>query len=409
MNDFSVIRRLAIEYNRLLPTTNNYDLLKLQRAVNDNKMIRPVVLIDEVPWHEMNTDGSLTLECKDSFLREVEYYLRRKMYQYKYFPADMILPEFIPVRKVVHHSGIGVEINEEIIEQGDDNNIKSHMYEDGLEDEEDLEKLHNQIVTYDKEETERRVVLLSEILNGILPVKIVGIEAATVGTWDQLSELRGVTPILMDLIDRPEFMHALVRKLTDIKLNTLLQYEKLGLFEANPYTLHCTSSVASDLEHPADGSPRKLENVWGRGVAQIFATVGNDMHEEYDIDYMKETVGKCGLVYYGCCEPLDRKIDIVEKIPNLRKISITPWADVNVAAEAINGRYVIASKPNPAAVAVSALDEDNLKKEIAEILDACSKNSCSVELTLKDISTCKKNPENIIRWEQIVMDMVKNY
>ena len=53
----------------------------------------------------------------------------------------------------------------------------------------------------------------------------------------------------------------------------------------------------------------------------------------------------------GCCEPLDRKMDIVEKIPNLRKVSITPWADVNVAAESIGKKYVLAAKPNPASVA----------------------------------------------------------
>ncbi len=133
------------------------------------------------------------------------------------------------------------------------------------------------------------------------------------------------------------------------------------------------------------------------------------MHDEFDIEYMKKTVGQCGLVYYGCCEPLDKKIDIVEKIPNLRKISITPWADVQIAAEAINTKYVLSAKPNPAFVSEPILDEENLKKELNNILDACKKNNCSCDIVLKDISTCHKRPENIFNWEKVAMDMVKNY
>ncbi len=80
---------------------------------------------------------------------------------------------------------------------------------------------------------------------------------------------------------------------------------------------------------------------------------------------------------------MDKKIDIVEKIPNLRKVSITPWANVDIAAEAINKKYVLSSKPNPAAVAVPVLSKDNLKKEIGTILAACKKIAVLVISSLK--------------------------
>jgi len=100
-------------------------------------------------------------------------------------------------------------------------------------------------------------------------------------------------------------------------------------------------------------------------------------------------------------------MDIVQTIPNLRKISITPWADVNVAAEAIGRKYVLSSKPNPASVAVDRLDHRQLRKEIKAILDACQRNGCACDLVLKDISTCNGRPQNIFEWEQVVMEMVK--
>jgi hypothetical protein len=101
-------------------------------------------------------------------------------------------------------------------------------------------------------------------------------------------------------------------------------------------------------------------------------------------------------------------MDIVSKIRNLRKVSITPWADVNVAAEAIGKKYVLAAKPNPASVAVDRLDEAGLRKELGTILEAARRNGCACELVLKDISTCNRRPENIFAWERIAMEMVRN-
>ena len=113
-------------------------------------------------------------------------------------------------------------------------------------------------------------------------------------------------------------------------------------------------------------------------------------------------------MYYGCCEPLDKKIDIVEKLPHLRKVSITPWADVDVAAEAIGSRYVMANKPNPAAVSVK-LDEDALRREIGRTLAAVKRNGCSCDIVLKDISSAGNDLNNLVRWERIVMEMVEDF
>jgi hypothetical protein len=212
----------------------------------------------------------------------------------------------------------------------------------------------------------------------------------------------------MDLAERPEFMHRTVRRLHDVQWDAVRQIEALGLFDNDPHSLHCTPILTSDLPGPDfDGEHVALRHVWGRAVAQIFASVSGAMHEEFDIAYIREPMSRCGLVYYGCCEPLDRKMDIVQTIPNLRKISVTPWADVNIAAEAIGTKYVLASKPNPAAVAVDRLDPENVRRELTGILDACRRHGCPCDIVLKDISTCNGRPANIFEWEQIAMDMVR--
>ena len=408
--DRQTLRELTYKYFEIAHCERNRQKIELHKAVNDLRMKRPVVLIDELPWNEMNIGDELTLKCENKFLREVEWYLRSTIYRDKYFPADMIVPPYIPVSKIIDSTGIGISVEEETLSVDQKNHIKSHDYKDILKTEEDLAQIHNPEISYNREKTIERYNLLGDMIGDIIPVKITGISYYGVMTWDDIARYRGVNNLLVDLIDRPDFMHKIAARLTETKLSYLKQVEELGLFDNDPYDLHCTPAKTDDL--PGDDfevNNLTRENVWGRGAAQIFSSVSKEMHKEFDIEYMKKTVGQCGLVYYGCCEALDEKIDIVEKIPNLRKISISPWADVNAAAEAINEKYVLSAKPNPSVVSGRKLNEKEARNELETIIQASKKYNCSCDIVLKDISSCAHRPQNIFEWEQIAMEMVRNF
>ena len=82
---------------------------------------------------------------------------------------------------------------------------------------------------------------------------------------------------------------------------------------------------------------------------------------------------------------------------------------LEIAAEAIQKKYVLSSKPNPSSVAVPVLDKESLREELRTILDACRRNDCSCDIVLKDISTCCRRPQNIFEWEQTAMELVRNF
>ena len=405
--DEIILRKLAREYAIAAADERNWENRQLHTAVNDLKMIRPVVLISEIPFHELNFDGSLTLQCQDPVLRSAEEFLRKQLFQWKYFPADMILAPYFPVQKIMHSTGNGWTVSEEILATDSKNHIVSHEYHDLLADESALEQFHLPVVTYDKEATMAQYERIANAIGDIIPVRLTG-HNTYFSTWDDIARYRGVTPLLMDLVERPEYTHQIVSKMTEYYISLSEQMEALGLYEMEPLHMHCTSALNSTLPGEYDGGIVKRSQIWGRGMAQIFASVSKEMHEEFDIEYMKKIMEPFGLVYYGCCEPLDKKIDLIEKLPHLRKISITPWADIDNAAEVIGNRYVIANKPNPASVA-GKLDEDALRAEISRILAACKRNGCSFDMVLKDISSAGYDVNNLIRWEQIVMEMVRNY
>ncbi|MHC1694399.1 MAG: hypothetical protein AB9835_03815 [Eubacteriales bacterium] len=403
-NDIEILRSLAEEYALAASHPRNAENDRLYRAVNGLRMVRPVVLIDEEPWCELNGSGELDLLCADGAYRHAEHHMRRMLYKWRHHPADMIIPPFIPVHKMISGDSGWFAVKEETVATDSSNHIISHEYEDQLSTPEDIDRLRLPKLRYEEEATRSLWEKLSEAIGDIVPVRITG-HSSYICPWDNIAMYRGVTNLLIDLVDRPEHTHAVMEKITSMYEEQFRQYEELGLFEGQPYTIHCAAGLCDELG-AKEGEPVLRKNVWGRGMAQILASVSSDMHEEFEIEYQKRLMAPFGLVYYGCCEPLDKKIDILKKIPRLRKVSITPWADVNVAAEAIRKDYVLALKPNPANVGVG-FDKGTVRKEIEGLLSACQRHGCSCEITLKDISTVAHSPRHLEEWEQVVMDIVK--
>lgn len=407
--DRQVLRELAGRYAGAAAEEVNQKRKELHYGVNDLKQIRPVVLIDEIPWNEFSGLDEMKLQCVDEELREAERYLRQKLYQWEHFPCDMILRDYFPVQKKISSTGIGLEVKEVTKETDETNNVVSHDYIEQLSSPEELELFHPPVITYEKEETERICSKLSEMFGDILPVKAEGLELH-MHPWDDIVCYRDFTNLLYDFIDEPEFMHATVKKMSEICRSTLEQYEELNLLKANACELHSTSALTHDLPKEGfDPEHVRAKDVWGRGAAQIFTTVSAQMHDEFDITYMKELLAPFGLNYYGCCEPLHNKIHVVEQIPNLRKISISPWADVDIAAETIGSKYVLGAKPSSALVASASIDQEIIRKEIQRIADACRRNNCSCDMVLKDISTISYHSENLELWAKIAMETVENW
>lgn len=393
-HDVQILRTLANEYAQLVHTVDDKTLWELHAGVNDLCPQRPIVLIDELPWHELNIDGSLSLHCLDPDFRQSENYLRQTLFHHKFFPGDMRIRPYLPIPKTIHSTGIGVNVKEEILGKENDGSIVSHRYENQFHSIEDVKKLHMPVITYDAETSNHRLWKIGEAIGDILPVKLVG-EPTGYGfghtAWDTISTFMSVDNLLFALVDEPEMMHALVNKLTDIFLDTLRQYEELNLIDIDTPYCHSSSAASNELaKEPVDYDHITAKNVWGRGLAQILATVSPAMHQEFEIECAKRALAPFGQVYYGCCEPLDTKIDIVKEIPNLRKISITPWADIHRASEAIGKNYVISAKPNPANLPFAASNPDLIRKELRTILTACKKKSDSVRITFKRHQHCRK-------------------
>lgn len=91
----------------------------------------------------------------------------------------------------------------------------------------------------------------------------------------------------------------------------------------------------------------------------------------------------------------------------MRKVSVSPWAKQDRCAEELGGEYVFSRKPNPALLAFPEMDEALIREETRNTLALCREHDCPVELILKDISTVRYRSERLTRWENIVMELVR--
>ena len=404
--DKQILRELAKRYAELADLPIQKERRDRARDINDLKPRKPIVWLSELPWHEIDIDGKLELHCQDEFARQIEWFFRTTFYSWEYIQADMVVEPFYYIPKAHAISSMGIGVKEHSLATDGRNHIVSHSYIDQLDTMEKVDALIEPVVTSDPALDAKRMDIANDLLNGIVPVKTQGYYYYHV-PWDKIPVYRGVMPVMVDLMEDPDLMHHTIKKFTDFGYSVMKQMEALQLLESDVQDIHCIPAYVSGLT-PKEGEPTTLKNIWLRGMAQLFTEVSPDMWEEFELQYAKPLMEECGLVYYGCCESMDNKIDLLRKIPNLRKIGVPLKADPVVNAEQIGGDYVYAHKPNPAFVSGN-FNPDIVRNEIKCVVEACQKYNCPYEFVLKDISTVGYKPQNLIDWVKTATETIEAY
>jgi hypothetical protein len=403
--DRSVIRELAARVGEIAALPVQDTKRALWRDLNGLRPARPLIMIDQVCWNEMETDGFLALQCADPECRGYERELRRLLFQWDHFRVDMVVEPFIRVPKAITNTGFGITVQEDIAVTDPTNDVVGHRFHNQFETEEDLAKLTIPRISHDPVETDRRMGVAHDLFDGLLECRAWGADPY-MSIWDPISTWMGVEGALYAIMDRPDFMHKVVARMTAGYMSMLDQLEAQGLLCSQQSLIHCTGAWTDELPSPGydPGRPR-TKDIWTFGLAQMFSTVSPAMFKEFEVDYVAGLCARFGLVYYGCCDPLDRKMNEVRLIPNVRKVSMSPWADQERGAEEIGARYVFSRKPSPALLAGSRFDAAQVRVDLEKTRDTCRRHGCSLEFILKDISTVGREPARLFEWARIAMEV----
>ncbi len=406
--DRKILRGLAAKKHEYANRPEMEENRKLWRATNDLKMIKPPIYINEICWSEMVPDDDLTIRCTHPFAKELEEFLRQEIYCYEHGFGNMIVEDYLESPLVVYDSGFGIDEDVDVKVSDRNPDVVSREFHPFIETMDDVEKIQTPEVYLDMERTCQYTELMRDIFDGVIEVRQVGARGLWFTPWDYLIRVMGIEDTMINLIEEPEFVEAVVERYVDCAMVRMAKYRELGVWASNNTSCRVGSGgygIVSCLDDPDKALTHcDTKQMWGCGNAQIFSSVSPEMHWQFSTQYEMKWLSQFGLNYYGCCEPLHNKMDIMDRIPNLRKVSMSPWNDLEMAAPRCKGKYVMSTKPNPAVFANGEFDENVARKDIEKILKQT--DGCSIELIMKDISTVDYKPEKLWRWAKLAKETI---
>jgi hypothetical protein len=399
--DGSILRELARRVADIAALPIQESRKHRWRRHNGLKSCEPMLLVfPEGCWRELLPAS--TLRCEGEFAREIENDLRRRLYYHDNFCDDTVIEAEINVPKVVHSTGWGLEPRRIASPE----TTGAWHFDPVMKEYGDLKKLRVPRISYDEAQTQQRWAGVQETLGDILNVRLRGVSHISYHLMQQYTSLRGMEPMLYDLYEEPKFVHDYLEFVTAAHEDVLRQYVQLNLLSANTdNTYHSSGGNGWTDEAHSGFDPGRVRPVdmWASCESQEFTGVSPEMHKEFAMDYERRLLKPFGRTGYGCCEDLTLKLDLTMELPQIRRVSISPFADVARCAQRLQNRCIYSWKPNPSML-VGEFDENQVRAYVRNTLDVA--RDCVLEIILKDTHTCENQPQRMHRWIQIAREEI---
>jgi len=402
--DRVILRDLAGRVAEIASLPLQAERRELWRKHNDLQPTRPMILVfPEGAWEELLPEERL--KCKGKEARRIEWTLRSRIYYHEHFQDDTVVERDWIVQKVIHDSGWGMEARHVLSPTA----RGAWAFDPVIHGPSDLKKLHFPEVVYDREETEQKLAEAQELFGDILDVRLKGVAHISFHLMNLYTGWRGLREMMTDMYLYPQMVHDAMSFLEEGHRSILRQYmdqNLLSLNNDNTYQSSGGNGYTSELPKPGSDPDRVRPcDMWASAESQEMAQVGPKQHAEFALQYEKRLLEPFGLSGYGCCDDLTLKLGDVFTIPNIRRISISPFADVDKCAPKLQGDYIFSWKPHPAHL-VGQFDGEMVRSYIRHALEVAQRHDCVLEMVLKDTHTCEHHPERFDYWTQIAREEV---
>jgi hypothetical protein len=391
ISDRDILRELTRRYLDICHRPEQQERRGLWRRHNSLAWTPPLIYVRAFAWQEM---PEARLECHEPFLRHVENFFRYHLF-WDSLGDDSVFEPWVTINAAYCCTGWGVDVERRY--SGDTGG--SYKVDYPIRDPRAIEQLRSPWHEIDEAETARRVAKVADAIGDLITLNVDRGPAYRMWTGDistDLGYLRGIENIMLDMVDRPDWLHRLVAFMRDGILRTHAQAEAASDWGLSAHQ-NQAMPYAEELPDPApnaDGAKRS--QLWGYMAAQEFALVSPAMHDEFLLRYQLPILSEFGLTAYGCCEDLTRKIDMLRKIPNLRRIAVSPFARVAACADAIGADYVLSYRPSPVDMVGYGFDAERILRILRRDLAACK--ACHTDITLKDVETVQGDSQRVRNW-----------
>ena len=318
------------------------------------------------------------------------------------------IDSFFPVSAVldVEPANVwGVDINQHEAPDADG----AWGYDPPLKAAGDFDKLRVPVYRYNETQTHRLMERTGELIGDLLPPRLV-CQPPFKADLGYAASLRGLEQIMLDAIDQPELLHRLLAVIVQAQLTSLDTLEKAGVL--TPVHDLANSGMGPSIYSDPVGSipPGRSAtgaNFWCPTNSQEFDQVSPAMWEEFCLDYQKKVFARFGLVCYGCCESLTRKIDGVLSIPNLRIVVCSAWTDKDVFLSKVPAdRYVIMWRQKASEVCVPH-DDAQIRNDLLE--GAKRFQGRYYQIVLRELQTLMGHTGRLHAWVRYAKEAAEKY
>jgi hypothetical protein len=316
------------------------------------------------------------LKCEDELCRQLEARLLHALVAYEKIDDDRIIPDRFVVDWAI---GISSYCDELQFIHSEDGYGGSFGYESNKpigDIDGDFDKLKKRTLALDKESTERRAELARDIFEGLLPV-VIGRTSSLYsdGIANKAVHLMGMQELYLQMAMNPEAVHRLLTFLAEDNL-VLGQWEEeqeLLILNNDGNQGYCSGSSQFSDEIPGreigEGEAICSTDRYGYLEAQEAAGLSPNMFGEFLMPHFSKFAEKFKLMKFGCCEAVHDLMPHLHKLNGLRKVSVTPWCDLEKLAANCNKDIIWSRKPVPLKLCGSTFSPDEFKSHLRETLE----------------------------------------
>ncbi|MHB9026483.1 MAG: uroporphyrinogen decarboxylase/cobalamine-independent methonine synthase family protein [Armatimonadota bacterium] len=338
-------------------------------------------------------------KCATEYGKRWEKNFLRNIRHHELLDDDHVCPDTIDTGWHVWSDEFGIEIRTTYVKDAEGVNTGYH-FECPITDldAQGFDMIKPTTFGVNREETLEEKAFLEATFGDIMPVVMRSGVYGTPNLTQRLMRLMSMETFFMAMYDCPEKLHALMALLRDNCVRMCRWAEAEGLLVLNNGN-QCTCGTCFNFttqlpRREVVSGQVKLSDMWAGMDSQETVGVSPELFHEFCFPYYAEIASMFGLVYWGCCEPADPIWEMsLSKLPNLKAVSISRWADQRYMAEALSGKGIVFSrKPNPNLLGVDVvLDEEAWAAEIRETLEITAGKDIPLEFVVRDVYSMHGN------------------
>jgi hypothetical protein len=412
--DRATIRALAARRAEIAALPLMAERKRQWQALHDLRPERPMILFETATVHDYVSPDEL--RCEHPVLRAVEAVMREDIRHFEEVGDDLVLEPYYRIGWDLVTSSWGVDVVQVPASAGDDDIAIGYTFDFPIKRPEDVSLLQPRSFSVDRERTLARQGLLEDAFGDLLPIRVGNYDHFMVEsgaeswagnyfiglTW-QTYRFIGNDGLMGWLYEAPEAIRALLEYMARDREAMFDFIEAEGLIVPNSDSQMAgprAYGYVSDLPGPDAPGPARMSDLWCWAESQETTMVSPAMFAEFFLPWIARVARRFGLVYYGCCEPVHDRLEmIMAALPNLRSVSVSPWADFERVADLLGRDHVFSRKPDPVPICGPEPHWERAEADLRRTYEAARDGN--VELLFRDVYAIDGDRSRLARWVEL--------